>query len=778
MELADLLDKYTKTSLLSMARHLGLSELSNDHAELTRAIIEAMNDPDAVRLAYAGLTLRERRLLEFVQLHGGSISILALRALAFREKISLSNAEGSSSQIKPRSDSTVFEEQLAVLASRGLLLTINKKRDSLLRYEFKERAIIPEPVREHLPTVSLDTSLTPTTPPPYIRYGDAASFQRDLYLYWSYIRDNTVSVTTRGLIKKTQLKKINQTLSKPDALDDIRDETRTGRLRFLRECLLVNQFIQQEGNRLVVTPQSEHFFSKPLAERARLIFDGYRQNQFWNELLQIPCLVLEGDRINPRFAPELVRGARQKILYCLQTIRSQDWLTFEALEDFIRNRDYEFLFERIEAFFFGRMGRSLPYLYTGNSLGWNFYELREKNGERYAYEIEDEETGWDLVEAGFIAAVIAEPLAWMGLVDLGFEEAQDDGPDAVDTVFCMRLNELGAHLLLGTELNAQALQAQGRLIVQATFQVLHYPPISEERLSLLDRVAERVRVEQVAEYRLTRESLYRARQTFQLTAEQIIKLLEEASGEPLPQNVAYTLLEWGQAQERIRLYEEVMLFQVAQPELLDRLLAEPTSATLIARRLSPNLALVDKSVQAELEQALLNMGQLALVYDTPEVLKTGGDWIEIDSNGLITLKPQAPSVYLRPALRRFCLENQAGFLPNEALVRQAFADGLELDELLGQLRLWGCHELPKRLERQLYTWSGSPGELVLERPLLLKLENEQLAERLLHDPELAALLKPYRPLGTVLEVSADQLAQLKALLAERHISLLDRDEVD
>lgn len=777
MELVDILNRYTKKSLLSMGRYLGLSQFPSDRSDLIASLIRAMHDPEAVAFAASGLSSAERALLEYVQLHRGKMSKLALQALAFREEISRSHVEAAPWEIEPLSGSEVFEVQLAVLASRGLLLTISKNRDSLVHYEFKEQVVMPEPVLAHLPDFALvKPVITSTQPPPHIRYGDPSSFQRDLYLYWSFVRDNSVGLTTRGLVKKPQLKKINQILLGNENIDDIRDESETQRLRFLRHCLLINQLIEIKDNKLFITPQSEQFFSKPLTERARLVLEGYAQNSFWNELLQIPCLVIEGNGISANIAQPLVLEARKKVLAFLTKFPQQTWLTFEMIEDLVRKYDYEFLLERVISSFFSFISDKTPYSYYNNSLGWNFYERVNKGDYDQAYPINDEVQGWDLVEAGFIAAVIVEPLAWMGLVDLGFEEEQDDKRDAIDTVVSMRFSELGAHLLLGADLNDQRLQAQGRLIVQPTFHVLLYPPISEDRLALLDRFADRLRLEQVAEYRLTREALYRARQQHQLTAEEIVAQLEEASGMPLSQNVAYTLLEWGQAQERIRLHEGLTLFRVAQPEQLDQLLAEPSTAGLIERRLSATAALVESAKQAALEQALLAAGQLALVYQSPKDLQSGGDWIEIDANGLINLKPQAPSIYLRGALRRFCLESEAGLLLNEALVRQAFADGLELDELLGQLRRWSKEPLPKPIEGLLSKWAGLYGEARVERPTLILIENQQMAERLLHAPELADLIKPYQPAVVTLEVDPARLDELKGLLEARFLSLIDPDQ--
>src|SRR5207248_6650959 len=87
----------------------------------------------------------------------------------------------------------------------------------------------------------------------------------------------------------------------------------------------------------------------------------------------------------------------------------------------------------------------------------------------------DEAEGWEKVEREYIANIIAEPLHWLGLVDVGL---------VGDKALAFRLTPLGAYLFgLAAQPPAEAAIAQtGRLVVQPNFQIFALEPIAEQTL--------------------------------------------------------------------------------------------------------------------------------------------------------------------------------------------------------------------------------------------------------------------------------------------------------
>src|SRR5206468_10566403 len=135
-------------------------------------------------------------------------------------------------------------------------------------------------------------------------------------------------------------------------------------------------------------------------------------------------------------------------------------------------------------------------------------------------------------DGGLTGAVMLGPLKWLGLVDIK-NEGNTPG---------FRLAQ-GASLVTGDAPYTIEEVPWGRLIVQPNFELVALAPVSETLLIQLDRFAERLGLEHIAQYRITKASITRAIQ-HGLDAPTIQQILEEAAAGELPQNVQYSLAEW------------------------------------------------------------------------------------------------------------------------------------------------------------------------------------------------------------------------------------------
>jgi hypothetical protein len=163
----------------------------------------------------------------------------------------------------------------------------------------------------------------------------------------------------------------------------------------------------------------------------------------------------------------------------------------------------------------------------------------------------------------------------LGLVDVGVR-----GKDPV----AVRLSEQGRRLLgKDAAAGAPAGPRDRPLVVNPDFEVLLLPEGDVNEVAhTLDRFAKRVRSDEVTRYRLQREDLERA-VVQGMTVEEILAFLVAKGRTPLPQNVAFSVREWG---ERVRFarQREAVLLEVDREDALDRALAlEPVKALLIAR---------------------------------------------------------------------------------------------------------------------------------------------------------------------------------------------------
>ncbi|HEY7347317.1 MAG TPA: helicase-associated domain-containing protein [Ktedonobacterales bacterium] len=421
------------------------------------------------------------------------------------------------------------------------------------------------------------------------RSGSADVLQRDLYLYWHAVREQSAGLPllANGQLAKAALRPLNAALSVKTELEGIRSEQEAGRLFFLRLLAQALGLLEarEETLRAVDAPT---FFAQSVAERARRSFTAWLDGAFWNELLYLPDVTLRPQP--PETAHPETRRARLVALSLLGEEAPEGWVSRMALLTLARLRQPHLLFPPR-----GR-GQVDRYSAAGNPFGLDF---RPRGG---ALSRSD---SWLRVEGAFLAAVIEGPLFWLGAVDL--DEAAAGEPLAY------HLSPVGL-ALLGKGAWPQALTEteSGRLVIQPNFEALALPPLSESLLYFLDQVAERQSLDQAALYRLTRERWLSALQRGE-SAARLIERLEDLAGTDLPQNMRYSLLEWERQAQRVRLYRGVALLETPEAALLDALLADATLAPLILRRLTPTAALIDRQRLPLLYQALLERGQLPRV---------------------------------------------------------------------------------------------------------------------------------------------------------------------
>jgi hypothetical protein len=175
---------------------------------------------------------------------------------------------------------------------------------------------------------------------------------------------------------------------------------------------------------------------------------------------------------------------------------------------------------------------------------------------------------------------IVRRLFVLGLVDLGLVDGEP---------VAMRVTDLGRKAL---ELPGEPVieDAKGRpLVVNPDFEVLLLPEGDvSETAHTLDRFAMRTGSEEVNRYRIHKEGVERA-VAKGMTVEEILEFLVAYSRTPIPQNVEYSIRDWG-SKLRFALQEEVVLLEVDDEEALDVTLALEPVRRLLLRRIGPKAA--------------------------------------------------------------------------------------------------------------------------------------------------------------------------------------------
>lgn len=294
--------------------------------------------------------------------------------------------------------------------------------------------------------------------------------------------------------------------------------------------------------------------------RAQVLFRAWQQDLSWDELAAVPGLLVD------RSGPAEPGGPRRRVLQQLGECFPGTWYSFSSWMEFMHARDPGFLYAG---------GRPRVRL--------------ERSGE-----VPRGPDAWDQIEGGYLRFLLEGPLHALGLVDLGRQRDED----------AFRVTPLG-QALLHPEMAPPEMDDEP-VMVEGNFEVWVPLEASPYVVFVLEGCAERVRWDQLVQYRLTRPTLQRALQRG-LQGERLLNLLARYGRGEVPQNVVFSLQEWASAYGRLRLHRSLLLSAQDAP-LLEEILSDPQVSQACAARLSPTVAQVgEEQVEALLER----LGQLS-----------------------------------------------------------------------------------------------------------------------------------------------------------------------
>lgn len=157
----------------------------------------------------------------------------------------------------------------------------------------------------------------------------------------------------------------------------------------------------------------------------------------------------------------------------------------------------------------------------------------------------------------------------------------------------------------------------GRLFVQPDFELIVPPDCSYRARWELEMIAERVRHEHIAVYRMTRETVVRALDHGR-TANGILQFLEAHAKYEVPDNIRAAIAQWGEQQSQLRV-ETVTVLRFRDKATAGTVLRNDRIAPLLAEALGPAAWVVRADKAAELRALLERSGY------SPGGIKRGAD---------------------------------------------------------------------------------------------------------------------------------------------------------
>jgi hypothetical protein len=765
--LPTLLDRYYHDTLLQIAVSNGLPSLDPTGRKLRKDVLirmlcERVYAPEGARASLTQLSGLQRTVLERILLRGGEVETQILRDELEREGM-----------VQPRhqlgdSRASSFEDVVAELTLRGLVLSDGYPQawNPSLKLDLNPglRLIVPEPARKGLPQPALPSvewgSTTLPAPPAET---SVALAQRDLFIYWSHVRTQPITVTQLGWVQKRTLRALNEQLLFPDpALATATNEQQAPRLHFLRLLLQGLQLLQQQDKRITADQgdQVPQFWDQTVERRTNACLHVWMHLADWSELSSLGMSSFDLD----------LQRARGMLLAQLRPLEPGVWLSAD--------RFLSHLSMTVSHLLFGTPSRYGESEYRG----WDAPSVAPYYDEGYLAQQDGIPPRHPLggsqrlaeMEGTFVGGALSGPLHWMGVVDI----AADGG-----RLLAFRLNSGGALALglRGSESSMSETTAispgpedseanEARLIVQPNFQIFALGPVSEATLARVEVFADRVRADRSTfEYTLSHAAIYRG-QKAGMSIDQIILFLERASDAALPQNVLRTLQEWGEQHERIVFHRAVALCEAESPEMMNELWNEPGTQSYLQQHLTPTVALLKKGRVQTLRETLLQRGVLP-------ALSTGTDRcagrLQAAPDGELAPVHKGPDLLLESCLRSLAEEREGHFHITEGAVRRAVATGRTVKEYLDQLTSLHHGAVPSALQMRIKAWGRYYGTALLQKAVLLEVKDSVTADELMEDAELAPLLSRFAadPRGRLLLVHAHDLERLHRLLEERGIEV-------
>ncbi|MGB1250796.1 MAG: helicase-associated domain-containing protein [Candidatus Promineifilaceae bacterium] len=663
-----------------------------------------------------------------------------------------------------------FEDLMAKLLKRGLVFshTLPEGNKTVIGWSPGRYIIIPEPILEHidqarLPSIRTGYHFEPT----FTRTSSVVSIQRDISNYVRFARrSGVIKLTTQGILYKTALREIAALSSQPSNLGSGKKETHNGYLLFLRRILSEGELLEYSPKGLIPAETTHKFWAMDSAERIEFTYNLWRDTTAWNGLRFVPSYY-HGNDITTPASPSLT-SVRKSVLTHLKRA-GRGWISLPSLLDEIQNKQYGFMFPEREChdtdyYYYSQSTygtKNTPYVYSNNPFGMGFEN------------ISDEEDGWDKVEAAYINHLIAGPLYWLGLVDLGYHSAPDEKADftASQVIGGYQLTDYGEWLLgLSEKPDIDQQEGEGGIVLQPNFEILAMQPITVDILMTLDSFAQMKDSQQhVTTYELTRDSVYRGQQG-KWPVPNILDFFKSQSKMPIPNNVKRTLEEWDVLHNRITIRRNVSLADAA----------DSTIATEIAENLSNTRMVTDKVLLSNLAYQQLVSAVRKEGYLPLQTLRTNvsaSNSIHIHDDGRIVFLHRVPSIFTTQMLADISIAVEpsqadgAHRLLIPAMLKGFASSRAKFNELLSLLKRLSKAPLNNAFVLNLKAWSNYYGNAKQAQLILIEFRDHQVRDELCQDPDLRNYLSPFQSKRPLAVVSSDHLELVNKQLARRGVKI-------
>jgi hypothetical protein len=603
-----------------------------------------------------------------------------------------------------------IQDVLLHLMQRGLVVNLTEPSGSsaLRRLDVVQQLGIPPEVRSVLPTGILsppspqaDEERLRNLPPMDILSADLRQYLRELFFTWAELRRQPARQLKSGEMGKRDRRRLAGALS----LDEDTGLDYLSRLCAMLQAL--NLVIVDDTDITAVESSAATLFwiAKPLGKLPDLLRAYTRlATEIPNTPTQGPIFgYFDGLTLQP------VSRIREQIVAMLSQVAGIGWLSVSLYHSLVTG-DEPGTLALEEARLQALLG----------SLRWY--------GESYRRDIGDNlrNVEWHVTKS------VLEELGALGIVDLGY--ATTGTEQAGRELIALRVVPLVRDYYANRPATGALSAEPWQVILQPDFQMLALGPVPLGILMNLEMFAKHEKTDDsVVTYRVTRDEAYWAFQR-QETAATILTYLEEATGQPAPQNVQRSLAEWHRQYERIVVRRQVSVLQVDIPEFLQQLLDDPILGTKL-HRLDDCTAWLHPQDQQSVQT---RFRQLEILTAHSQGAKTDLDNSLRWHDSELGTRAIVPSIYVTGALRRFAEPHNGRWRLTEESTQNAATTGMDGLAIIAMIEEMTGERLTDHWQKQLKAWSSHYGGGRIAQVRLLhferagSLEELRSAEPMLH----------------------------------------------
>jgi len=553
------LDEYSPQLLQAISEAWQITLPKGPPKETVKGLAAAMLAPEALESLVARLTPQAHEALAGMVRAGGVLPAHRLfRAYGTLRRLGPVRIVREKPWLQP---ANALEE----LLYKGL---IYRAYDTVEDY-YGEVLLIPQQLQERLSALGLRMAALEVqeVDPPARARADGQALTEDMLAILVCARQGQVAAGPAGPAGEHTPASLS--LASLDLGPRLQGESHAERLALIERVLVRMRLVQPVEGLLRPTVRAREWLRAADWPRLQSVYLAWRDDSRWDELRHLSPLHLD----DPTWQGNPIL-ARRALLGVLGQARPGIWLSLDS--------------------FVGALKRQRP-------------DYLRPDGDYDHPSVRDAQTGeqlsgfesWDKIEGVLARYLIAWPLRWLGIVDIGYGEG-DERPSA------FRITEQGLALLSEGAEPPAAQSAQPVATIAEDFTITLPIAGSLYERYQLERFAQWQSQDTRAVYRISAESIWKS-QNAGVKVEQILRFLRRISQDQVAPTVARALQEWGHRFGKVIIRKTVLLQAVDRPTM-QRISSEPTIRALLGEMLSPTTCLVEEKNVEALSKQLKALG--------------------------------------------------------------------------------------------------------------------------------------------------------------------------